>query len=98
MKKVERDDLDLSDDDQPLGDIRPDDNLPSGPDFNNIEPRESQEAQYRKESVSSDKQFEGGDEISPSGRRYKEVEEVTFPSLDEALKMNFDLNNVTNIQ
>lgn len=29
--------------------------------------------------------------------KFKEVEEVSYPSLDEALEMKFELNNITNI-
>ena len=35
---------------------------------------------------------------SVEGDRYKMVEEIGFPSLDEALEMTLDINNVTNIQ
>lgn len=36
--------------------------------------------------------------VQSSKKKFKDVEEVTFPSLDEALNMKFDLNNVTNMQ
>lgn len=103
VKQVERDADDFSDEDQPMGDIKGD-NLSEGPDFSgNLTAREPGGALYKKSQTitnESSKDFEGGEEISPAEtkKRYKEVEEVTFPSLDEALNMKFDLNNVTNIQ
>jgi hypothetical protein len=89
----------LSEDDEPLGDIKGD-NISDGPDFGEgLAARDPKEgAFYKKGTITSEKDFEGGEETSPvDKKRYKEVEEVTFPSLDEALKMTFDLNNVTNI-
>ena len=39
-----------------------------------------------------------GDSSSSSGdSKFKIVEEVSYPSLDEALELKFDLNNSTNI-
>jgi hypothetical protein len=92
----------LSEDDEPLGDIKGD-NISDGPDFGdgNLAARDPEDGAFYKKgaTITSEKDFEGGEETSPVyKKRYKDVEEVTFPSLDEALKMNFDLNNVTNIQ
>lgn len=91
----------MSEDDEPLGDIKGDD-VSDGPDFGagNLAARDPNEgAFYKKGTITSEKDFEGGEATSPvDKKRYREVEDVTFPSLDEALKMNFDLNNVTNIQ
>ena len=60
----------------------------------------------------SSEQLEGGEElkeqileeaegpVSSDGEdsQFKILEEVTFPSLDDALELKFDLNNITNIQ
>ena len=77
--------------------------MSEGPDFNNIVPRDPYQERTESKEGSDQKEFEGGEEgeeIEPAKtdkKRYKEVEEVSFPSLDDALKMNFDLNNLTNI-
>lgn len=97
----------MSEEGDPMGDIK--DDLSEGPDFGEIEQKDSQVSSQSKEG-SEQKQFEGGEEaaINPqdeglqsnlkSEKRFKNVEEVTFPSLDEALNMKFDLNNITNMQ
>lgn len=60
----------------------------------------------------SSEQLEGGEELKEqileeaegpvssdgANSQYRIVEEVTFPSLDDALELKFDLNNITNIQ
>jgi hypothetical protein len=52
----------------------------------------------QKESLLYKAKVEGGDGSDSSGEgSFKMTEEITYPSLDEALSMKFDLNNVTSI-
>jgi len=121
IKKVERDELDNSGDEDD-GDIGIDDNLSNGPDFDNIETRDRAEGDVSQEKRNSevvdqpqDDQHEGGSNDAAAvvetpddgllesnteaftGKKYKDVKEISFPSLDEAIDMKFDLNAVTNI-
>ena len=85
----------MSDEDHPLGDIRPD-NISDGPDFGDLpQNKEQSEEPEKKDSAG---QYEGGEPNTASSKKFKNIEEVTFPSLDEALNMKFELNNITNIQ
>ena len=102
IKQVERDDLDSDDAEGPMGDVK-DDNLSDAPDFGDLAQRESSQSQSKE---GSETKFEGGEPASDeagspvpdsSKKRFKDVEEVSFPSLDDALNMKFDLNNVTNM-
>ena len=84
--------------------------MSEGPDFSDLKEKEKPEGPGSSGADSAP--HEGGEQEGvtasgppegvetnqpPSEKKYKNVEEVTFPSLDDAMNLKFDLNNVTSI-
>ena len=80
----------------PLGDINLAQAPPSGEQKTEQSSEQLEGGEELKEQILEE--AEGPNSSDGGSSQFRMVEEVTFPSLDDALELKFDLNNITNIQ